>query len=216
MKKKTRQKIASYVTIGLMCVLGLFVLFLMFTLFGDFWNKWTAASREYHEDWLWFEDCRIDSQKNYNSHDKRAADLAQCKRKNEEKDVWPLTRATDAMFDDIRLWFGAFVFKSIYGVLGSWWALFVGMVALGLLLILFKPTLPWSSGQQSGSNDRIIFMPGMPHMGQMGQAYPGIPPYYDQPAIRNRRARKESHQYENGNTKETYVQIDPAEDSDDE
>lgn len=185
MKKKTRQKLATYVAIGVGCIIGLFLLFIMFTLFGDFWNKWSAASREYHEDWLWFEDCRSDAQKVYNSPEKRAADLASCKRKNEEKDVWPLTRATDAMFDDIRLWFGAFVFKSIYGALGSWWALFIALVALGLLLILFKPTLPWSSGHQNGQNDRIIFMGG--GMGGMGMDYNSM---FMQQQIQQKKHRK--------------------------
>lgn len=167
-QNKLRKKVIKYTLLTIYVAAGLLLLILLMGVCGDFWSKWTKASREYYDDWLAFQDCTDQSSLNYVSEEKRQNDLEFCKRKSEAKNTWPVTRAFDDLYDELRIWFGVFVFRGISNALYSWYSMFFVLVCVGLLLIFFKPNF-FSQGQQNGyggGGDRVILVQGPPMMNQ--------------------------------------------------
>lgn len=136
MKSKT---LLRYSLITVACLFGLLAFFLLSTLWGDFWSTWNHTAEQYREDVLAFEECTQESGKIYLSESKREHDLAFCKEKRNSLKTWPIVKALDTKLDDLKFWFGVFVFKSISTAIGSWYTIFIIGLFLGLLLMFYKP-----------------------------------------------------------------------------
>lgn len=168
-KNKLRDKVYTYTKIGLLSLVGLLVLFILCGISGDFWNKWTEASRSYYAALSSQKNCNDQPSEIYTDEERRQNDLLFCLEKIESTKTWPITNAFDAVFDDLRLWFGVFVYKSISNIFYSWYTIFFILVCIGFLLILYRPAFlnqqnPYHQGPYGnpGGSDRIIFLQGVP------------------------------------------------------